>query len=434
MDAKILTIPVGDRLARVHLISLAEVKACVERDGFFVVDNAVILSAPPDDARLPSDVRSSIEEKVGNGQPAQHAVAGWEVDSGTASPDGVETMIVRTDGGVSFVLSAVTPEVIDTALRDRGPDGVHFRPDGIVVRDMTDSVIESALERAAYIGVEKVGLPNPAAQGQKPSADRPRMDATSTGNQSPTRLEDFARDVGVSLPTIEADEGFTLSAQVLPQPLPVLQTSRIVGIRHAHQYNESYPVELIDLYTDKETCRALGLLIFATLFHSEPATVRIDLTHETDERVLASMGADPWTTPRYLMIEYGHLNEEEVSPGRLWQKPTYFSHWPEEPHKHPWVYAGRTPPADPYDLPAANLTNLDRLTGPCDVRDTLAGFGSVQGTAALAELLLNISEPSVSQNEYALESEVGFRGVAPGSVELRLFLPGSIVWDSVLGE
>ena len=427
-------IPVGDRLARVHLLSLAEVRAFVERDGFFVVENAVICSAPPNDARLPPDVRSSIEDKVGVGQPAQHAIAGWEVGSDAAPPSGVKKIMVRTPDGASFVLSAATPEVIDTALRDTGADCAYFRPDGIVVREMADSVIESALERAAYIGVERVGLPNPAAQDQKPCVDRPRVQAMSTDKQSPIRLEDFARAVAVTLPTIEADEGFTLSAEVLPKPPPVLQTSRIVGIRRAHQYNESYPVELIDLYTDKETSRALGLLIFATLFHSEPAMVRVELSHETDERVLANMGADPWTTPRYLMIEYGHLNEQELSPGMLWQKPKYFGYWPEEPHKHPWVYPGQTPPADPYDLPAAYLTNLDRLTGPCDVRDTLAGFGSARGMAAFAELLLNISEPSVSQNEYALESEVGFRGVAPGSTELRLFLPGSLCWDSVLSE
>lgn len=49
----------------------------------------------------------------------------------------------------------------------------------------------------------------------------------------------------------------------------------------------------------------------------------------------------------------------------------------------------------------------------------------------LAEFLLNISAKEAMGVEYSLECEMGVRGVAPGSMELRLFLPGAFGWNGV---
>jgi hypothetical protein len=43
-------------------------------------------------------------------------------------------------------------------------------------------------------------------------------------------------------------------------------------------------------------------------------------------------------------------------------------------------------------------------------------------------LLLDISRPDCPVKEVELEGELGFRGVAPGSAEVRLWLPGSFGW------
>lgn len=94
--------------------------------------------------------------------------------------------------------------------------------------------------------------------------------------------------------------------------------------------------------------------------------------------------------------------------------------------KHPW--AGETNLAD---LPLLALTNID----DCSVtdedwreRDTLRQESSDIGTARLAELLLNAGCSWNSRSEYDLEGDAGFRGVAPLSAEIRLFLPGSDGW------
>jgi hypothetical protein len=83
------------------------------------------------------------------------------------------------------------------------------------------------------------------------------------------------------------------------------------------------------------------------------------------------------------------------------------------------------------------LTDRDEDGGVTDedwsARDTIVGFGSALGTARLAELLLDIGSPLSSGDEYRLEGENGFLGVAPLSAEVAFWLPGSIGWDSRLG-
>jgi hypothetical protein len=63
----------------------------------------------------------------------------------------------------------------------------------------------------------------------------------------------------------------------------------------------------------------------------------------------------------------------------------------------------------------------------------VVGFGSQQGIARFGQLLLDIGDPG-SRDEYDLECEVGgFRGVASGSAELKICLPGSFGWEPSYG-
>jgi hypothetical protein len=99
--------------------------------------------------------------------------------------------------------------------------------------------------------------------------------------------------------------------------------------------------------------------------------------------------------------------------------------YPSSDPKHPWLNFN----FPPYDLPVLYLTNeKEMVTTSKDIegRDVAVGFGGLEGSCRFAELLLNASRPSNCQLEFALESELGFRGVGPGSAEITIWLPGSI--------
>ena len=65
-------------------------------------------------------------------------------------------------------------------------------------------------------------------------------------------------------------------------------------------------------------------------------------------------------------------------------------------------------------------------------RDTVFVESSSEGTVRLAELLLNAGCSWNRVREFELEGDAGFRGVAPLSAELRIALPGSLLWNAHL--
>ena len=102
--------------------------------------------------------------------------------------------------------------------------------------------------------------------------------------------------------------------------------------------------------------------------------------------------------------------------------------------KHPFEWFD-TNHGNPYELPGFFLTNADDLVysdADWRARDTVVGFGRDVGMAHLVELLLNVSRLASDRVEIEMEGEGGFRGVAPLSCEVRLWLPGSFGWDDSL--
>jgi hypothetical protein len=84
-----------------------------------------------------------------------------------------------------------------------------------------------------------------------------------------------------------------------------------------------------------------------------------------------------------------------------------------------------------HDLPLLALSNADDCVGTDDEwrrRDTVWIRASSAGTLRLAELLLNAGCSWNPVRDYALDGDAGYRGVAPMSAELRIFLPGSDGW------
>jgi len=50
----------------------------------------------------------------------------------------------------------------------------------------------------------------------------------------------------------------------------------------------------------------------------------------------------------------------------------------------------------------------------------------LEASCRFAELLLNASRPSNRELEFALECELGLRGVGPASAEIVIWLPGGL--------
>lgn len=196
----------------------------------------------------------------------------------------------------------------------------------------------------------------------------------------------------------------------LPRPPSKLRTSAIVVLRTSHGYNSWYRADALWFYLGRQKARELGVFFLACLFSgSEEETVLV-LDH-------------PRSDIRRIVVPPRPAPGSRVGLSLL---PSSFSYFPAEQSKHPWL--GET---NVLDLPLLALTNVD----DCSVtdedwreRDTVRQESSDIGTARLAELLLNAGCSWTSRSEYDLEGDPGFRGVAPMSAEVRIWLSGSDGW------
>jgi hypothetical protein len=216
----------------------------------------------------------------------------------------------------------------------------------------------------------------------------------------------------LALMTPDSDP-FRFDASSAPSLPPSAVTDRIVITRSHHQYNGCWRADRLELYATRQTLRVLGVIVVASLFAQPDSSADITLSHPASDIRTLRIRTPPASDP---------LNGLALAP--LW-----YDYWPQQPHKHPWDDGDRV---DPEDLPALYLTSHDEL-GPHDgewlvARNTVVGFGTLQGIARFGQFLIDIGNP-VTGDEYDLEGEVGFRGVAPLSAELKISLPGSFGWE-----
>lgn len=171
---------------------------------------------------------------------------------------------------------------------------------------------------------------------------------------------------------------------------------------------------MLHFHADRETYRHLGPLILATVFHPEPAQVRVQLTH-------------PATQVMTLPISCTHPTWARALEGYQTQ-PYAFEYQPGEMQRFPWGDLR----LDLDDLPRLCLAS-SRYFGDIEEdwrrRDVAEGFGGDVGSVLFAELLLNASRPENPVTEYHLEGDAGVRCVGPMSAEIGLNLPGSPAWD-----
>lgn len=217
-------------------------------------------------------------------------------------------------------------------------------------------------------------------------------------------------DTGFRVPD---DSTFVFDYDTLPDPPAALTTGSLVIRKAVHDYGNAARVDGLWFYGVERTYRLLGLLALATLFSTDRTNVTLKLTHaETDISAL--------------VVDAERPDKDGLEMG-LNMIPHAFEYWPGSVEKHPWLHGNPSP----WELPLFALTAKDRALVTVEDwtgRDIVEGFGTATATARLAQLLLDIGRPDCPVKEIELEGELGFRGVAPGSAELRLWLPGSFGW------
>lgn len=217
------------------------------------------------------------------------------------------------------------------------------------------------------------------------------------------------------LPTaVDGNHEFEFTPESVPDVPGVLRCDSIVITKRHRDVDGCWRADNLHFYASRSTIRALGLLAMSALFFPADRTVEVSLSHPASEIELLRVGA-PWTDPIFVT------------------RPVSYTYFPEIPQRHPW---DRDRP-DPRELPAFLLTDREELGGltnaDWEARDTVVGFGSAEGTARLAALLLDIGNPLCVPDEFQLEGEAGFRGVAPLSAEVSFWLPGSFGWMDEYG-
>lgn len=216
------------------------------------------------------------------------------------------------------------------------------------------------------------------------------------------------------LPTQFDEGGFVFSSKVLPQLGSLLEVSQPIVKKTYHDYESYYRADCLTFCANKDIYKYLGLAILSLLFHGNKRITLLAKNKESDIK--------------NLIIEYDNESNPRDVPNFI-TKPFSFEYYPQAVDKHPWIHHQNL---NPVALPLFLLTNEKQSIIRAEEwqqRDTLLITGSDEALVRLAELFLNISNPKQEQTEFVLESEVGFRGVGPGSAEVVLALPGSVKWD-----
>lgn len=225
----------------------------------------------------------------------------------------------------------------------------------------------------------------------------------------------FTAPIAEKLPKDENDESFRFTGFSLAQLPDALETHSLVIKKELHNYNGSWRIDYLQAYAAKDVYQALGIITACVLLSPKSDCLEIRLTH-------------PQSDIRSLVIEFPHVKVDEGYPWGLYLTPTVFEYYAMSVKRYPWL-DDRV--FDAKAFPLFELSNKERSPITEDDwrnRDVIFGFGSADGTARLVQLLLDMSRPGCNVSEFALESDAGFRGVAPSSSEIRFWLPGGDGW------
>jgi hypothetical protein len=205
---------------------------------------------------------------------------------------------------------------------------------------------------------------------------------------------------------------FVFHQQVLAVPPVSLSTDRIVIRKAEHDYNSCYRADGLWMFLSAPTCRELGLFLLACGFHGPAQTTTLTLSH-------------PESDIRRIVVTAGEVTFADL-PSGLTMKPFALHYFVAETEGHPWLHDCCS-----HDLPLFALSNEQgsiATDAQWRARDTIWIEKFSRGEFRFAELLLNAGCCWNTVREYSMEGDAGYRGVAPMSAEMRIFLPGSHAW------
>jgi hypothetical protein len=214
------------------------------------------------------------------------------------------------------------------------------------------------------------------------------------------------------LPTSEDDE-LILTAEFTGAPPAELSSDRLV--LKAHFPGRTYGVvryDLVEFFADGPTYRALGLLVFAAVFHRARTVVHL-------------VGDDRGTTgsPITELVVDASRDTADPLPGELFSVPTSFGYWPAAIEGlHP-LYRERSRRIR--SLPRILWTNAEDMViteRDWQTRSVVRGFGEAEAAARLAALLLDFGRSASAYTRIDLEGPAGFESVDADSAEVRFWL------------
>lgn len=224
-----------------------------------------------------------------------------------------------------------------------------------------------------------------------------------------TNLKDLFYDLGQLVPTKIDEDSFIFNEDNLPRIPKTIMSSEIVIKNGYHFYDFLYRADFLHFYANKDIYKYLGLTILSLIFNDERKSFKLILTHPDSEI-------------KEILINFSYYSICSYIP-----KPDCFDYCPMEVQKHPWLDFNN----NDRELPGFFLTseNHKLIMKDWEKRDVIMIKSTDHGTARLAELFLNISNPNLEKVEFDLEGGLGFKGVSLGSAEIRFNLPGSLSWS-----
>ena len=215
------------------------------------------------------------------------------------------------------------------------------------------------------------------------------------------------------LPSSE-DDTLTLTGEFTGAPAAEMTSETLVlKASFPGAVYETVRCDAVDFFADKATYRALGVLVFATIFHRARTVVHLS----SDQHCLHG------TSITKLVIDSSREDPEPM-PSELVCVPTAFGYWPEAPtSRHPLYHERRRPLAA---LPRIWWSNDDDLPGATEAewlsRSVVYGFGEPDAAARMAALFLDFGLPHNSRTEANLEGPAGYQSVSVLSAEVRLWV------------
>jgi hypothetical protein len=145
----------------------------------------------------------------------------------------------------------------------------------------------------------------------------------------------YAEPLSARLPLDPDEEDIVLDAELLPAPPAELRSGGLtIAVSASGRDYGNVRRDLVWLTGQRPDFRALGLVVFASLFHDQPVTVQC-------------AGPDSrWVTGsrlERLVVNEDQLDRDDPMPHRLVSRPMAYNYWPHPDHPlHPFEDATRT--------------------------------------------------------------------------------------------